>query len=146
MPNRYAVEIYRVDEFNFDDDAHIEWWRTTYGEDYLELVGRTTVEASDPRFAAALAYVRTFGRNCRAKLIELGAPPFILGHHSFSTIWRELRRTWHYSRGRDLQFHYVQQQPGLTCYFAVNDLSARRRRYRPYPLRRQWGEIPFSRN
>jgi hypothetical protein len=146
MLNRYAVEIYRVDDLNLDDDAHIEWWRATYGEEYLELVGRTTVEASDPRFAAATAYARTLGRNCRAKLIELGAPPHILDAYSFGTIWRELRPTWHYSRGRDIRFHYVHEQPGCVCYFAIDDLSFRRRGYRPYPFRHPVREAPFSQN
>ena len=54
MRNRYAVMIYRVDDLDFDDNDE-DWRPEPEDEDRLEQVGSATVEASDPRFAAAMA-------------------------------------------------------------------------------------------
>ena len=140
MLTRFNVAIYRwqdLPDVDGEDYDQPEWRYRPDGLQNLESVAAATVAAYDPRLAAAIVYGRTYGGECRALLRELDAPNSVLCGYSGATIWRQLRRSWFYSRMLQIQFHFEFRQLGCTLFFAVEDESGQ-----PW----DGDTFPFSRN
>lgn len=135
MLTRFTVSIYLCRYF--DCDTRDESWRPENSEPNLEDVGAITVRADNPRYAAALAYSKSYGPERLAFFDELGAPRELRHFYAAAAILRGLRRSWFYSQRLAVRFQFERPEPCGKLYFAVHNASR---------LHRDRQNCPFSRN